>query len=400
MAMFEAVLALVDEAVVPADAAAITEGMRVVDRLTAKLSEAIGAFDAAGLWERDGATSMIAWLREHCSLTSRAANATLQTARRLRALPATAAAWRTGGLTGGQVQAIVANVPTGLTPVFVAQEATLVPLLARLSVSDTAVAMRHWRARAEAEADDAALREGPPNVVYLSRTLDGRRELQGSLDGELGGLVDTALRLATTDDAEGEERTAAQRRADALGDVCRFFLDHVGWGLGGRRPGGRRHRSHVNVVMTLADLEAGKPARLPDGTPLPAAASRALLCDSAVRRVVTDGRSTVLDYGTATRTAPANLFAALALRDQRCRHPGCDRPSDWCDAHHVIPWEAGGPTSLDNMVLKCRRHHVLGHRHGWTEQLDPDGTLHIRAPDGRSWSTSPPGIAGVLPSAA
>jgi hypothetical protein len=393
--MLDVVLTLMDEAEVAADAAAIAEAVRVVDRLTAKIAEAVGEFDAAGLWDLDAATSMTAWLRQYTGMTSRAAAAMVQTARRLRSLPVTAEAWRSGRLTGGQVQAIAANVPNGLVRVFAEQEAELVPLLARLSVADTAVAMRHWRATALAALDgEGAPPECSGSALYLSRTLDGRRELQGSFDGELGGLVDAALRLAATDDAEGEARTPAQRRADALGDVCRFFLDHQD------DRSGRRHRPHVSVVMTVADLEGGRPARLPDGTPLSAAASRSTVCDSAVHRVVTDGRSAVLDYGTATRTAPAGLFAALVVRDQHCRHPGCDRPPEWCDAHHVVPWQQGGATSLDNMVLKCRRHHTLAHNQGWSEELDPDGTLHIRAPDGRSWSTSPPGLAGMLPTAA
>ncbi len=32
-----------------------------------------------------------------------------------------------------------------------------------------------------------------------------------------------------------------------------------------------------------------------------------------------------------------------------------------CDAHHLIERSQGGPTSLDNLVLLCRRHHVLWH---------------------------------------
>jgi hypothetical protein len=63
--------------------------------------------------------------------------------------------------------------------------------------------------------------------VYASRTLEGRTELAGSLAPDLGALVRTALRAATTPDgAEDPARTPAQARADALADVCKFFLDH------------------------------------------------------------------------------------------------------------------------------------------------------------------------------
>ena len=52
---------------------------------------------------------------------------------------------------------------------------------------------------------------------------------------------------------------------------------------------------------------------------------------------------------------PAAIRRALALRDKGCTHPGCTRPHHWCDSHHIIHWAIGGPTSLDNLVLLCRR---------------------------------------------
>jgi hypothetical protein len=30
-------------------------------------------------------------------------------------------------------------------------------------------------------------------------------------------------------------------------------------------------------------------------------------------------------------------FRALTLGDQHCRFPGCDRPPEWTDAHHLVP---------------------------------------------------------------
>ncbi len=38
------------------------------------------------------------------------------------------------------------------------------------------------------------------------------------------------------------------------------------------------------------------------------------------------------------------------IRDEHCRFPGCDRPSRWCEGHHVIWVTAGGPTELGNLV--------------------------------------------------
>jgi hypothetical protein len=82
-----------------------------------------------------------------------------------------------------------------------------------------------------------------------------------------------------------------------------------------------------------------------------------MLCDSALHRVVTAGQSAILDYGTSTRTIPAPLWSALVIRDEHCRFPGCDRPSTWCEGHHLRWVTHGGPTELNNLVLLCSRHH-------------------------------------------
>ena len=103
------------------------------------------------------------------------------------------------------------------------------------------------------------------------------------------------------------------------------------------------------------------------------------------------GRSTILDYGTATRTTPVNLWNALVVRDGGCRWPGCDRPPEWCQAHHVRWASQGGPTRPDNEALLCTRHHHIAHLPGWHVRLDADATLHVTDPNSRTRTTRPPG---------
>ena len=107
-----------------------------------------------------------------------------------------------------------------------------------------------------------------------------------------------------------------------------------------------------------------------------------LFCDSAVHRVVMSGRSAVLDYGTATRTIPAPLWNALVIRDEHCRFPDCDRPSVWCEGHHVVWVTHGGPTELANLALVCSRHHHVLHQPGWHAKLLPDGRFEVTDTDG------------------
>jgi hypothetical protein len=88
---------------------------------------------------------------------------------------------------------------------------------------------------------------------------------------------------------------------------------------------------------------------------------RRIACDAGVTRVVTDGESAPLDVGRTTRVVPPALWRALVVRDGGCVDPGCDRPPGWCDAHHRVHWVDGGATSLDNLELRCRRHHRAVH---------------------------------------
>ena len=196
-------------------------------------------------------------------------------------------------------------------------------------------------------------------------------------------MVATALRLATTDDAD-DTRTPATKRADALVDVCRFFLDHQHSRAGGR------HRPHLNVVVDVDALAEGSGGRVIGGPALDGASVSRLLCDCSLHRVLMAGRSAILDYGTSTRTIPAPLWSALVIRDERCRFPGCDRPSTWCEGHHVRWVTHGGATELDNLVLVCTRHHHRLHQPGWQAKLLPDATFEVTQPDGIVRCTSPP----------
>ncbi len=125
--------------------------------------------------------------------------------------------------------------------------------------------------------------------------------------------------------------------------------------------------------MTLATLEAragALAAGLGHLGPVTGDAARRIACDAAISRVITTGPSQILDVGRRTRTIHPALRRALVVRDGGCTHPGCDRPPSWCEAHHLHHWADGGPTTLANPTLLCRRHH----RHTHTTHTTGTGT--------------------------
>ncbi|MEK7701529.1 MAG: HNH endonuclease signature motif containing protein, partial [candidate division NC10 bacterium] len=78
-------------------------------------------------------------------------------------------------------------------------------------------------------------------------------------------------------------------------------------------------------------------------------------------------------------------------RDQGCRFPGCGLP--FGQGHHLRHWAQGGPTTLSNLMLVCRRHHRAVHEGGYQVDRHPDGELQFRRPDGRLLPEVPPPAA-------
>jgi hypothetical protein len=358
------------------DSAELKAAFAAYDRLGARLAVAVAEFEAPGRHELDGALTMPSWLRQHAGRDARTAVKITATGRKLRALPVLRDAVLDGAISGGQLEVVVANVPMRHVTLFAEHEAAIVPALVGLDVDSTRRAMEAWRARADAVADDAAAAEHP-NELYLSTSLDARGELRGSFDADVTAVVDAALRVA---DPKDFSLPMPERRAHALAQVCQHFLDHQ------RERRGGRHRPHLNVVVT-----DGSATYVDTGQSVSPAALGVLRCDSAYHRVLTDGASAILDYGRATRAWPVDLYNAIVLRDGGCRIGACDAPPSWCDVHHVVPWEDGGETSIDNGALACRRHHRAVHHGGFRFKLLPGGTAELTRPDGTVEVSEPRG---------
>jgi hypothetical protein len=206
--------------------------------------------------------------------------------------------------------------------------------------------------------------------------------VDGELDPETGETLLTALGAVqgaeTRSRGSDDDRTPAQRRADALGEICRQWLD------GADRPvvGGERPHLTVTVAAQALGRDSREAGELDHGGPVPRQIARRVACDASVMRVVMAGVSEPLDVGRRTALISPSLRRAVIVRDGHCRFPGCDRPHTWCDAHHVEHWADGGPTSLPNLLLLCRRHHRMVHRSGGFRLALVDGRPVFSRPDG------------------
>ena len=169
--------------------------------------------------------------------------------------------------------------------------------------------------------------------------------------------------------------TPQQRRADALVAMIR----HHHTGRFAPAGGGDRPRIVVTLDYDTLHTRAHQGGLLPTGDRIAAGDLRRLCCDADLVPMVLGTGSEILDVGRTHRLVTRALRVALGHRDRGCVFPGCDTHPTACEAHHLIPWWAGGPTDLTNLALVCHHHHGLvepdkhGHRDQWALRIAADG---------------------------
>jgi hypothetical protein len=319
------------------------------------------------------------------------------------ALPATAAAAADGALSAEHVRVIGLAMQRLPAAVDSGDRADAEEFLAEQSRQLDPSRVRQVAHHLHAVLDpDGSLDEDKParRELVFRRDVGGMDYLRGRLDAEASATVQAALAaLAQPEPAQDgvpDSRSGSRRLADALVELCDRALAEGGLpAVGGEKP-------QVTVTIALDDLRSQESAQrppesaAPEGDPLPTArrpgcgtlgtgvaitteAARRIASDAAVIPMVLGSSSEPLDVGRATRTIPSAIRRAVVARDSGCVHPGCTAPAAWCQTHHVQHWADGGPTSLQNLVLLCHRHHWIVHHEGW-QIVFRNGIPHVAPP--------------------
>jgi hypothetical protein len=354
---------------------------RAGELLEAERLRRLAEIDRRGLFERDGHLSAASWLASRFKVAWGLAREQVRVARALARMASVRAAFEAGDVSMSGVR-LLATAHEADPDAFARAEAALVEAARIHSVPDLGRVVAHWRQTVEHEqalgGEDELRRR---RRLHASVTLMGSVRVDGDLDPETGESLLSALGAVLDAEARSggseDERTPAQRRADALGEICRQWLDM------GERPSVAGERPHLALTVDAEALKAGAgTGELDHVGPVRSAVVRQLACDASVMRVVMAGRSEPLDVGRRTSVVPPAVRRAVIVRDRGCRFPGCDRPQAWCDAHHVVHWADGGRTALQNLVLLCRRHHGMVHRTGGFGLELFEGRPVFRRPDG------------------
>ena len=140
----------------------------------------------------------------------------------------------------------------------------------------------------------------------------------------------------------------------------------------------RRLRSSCERISQPSSASLGGLAEICGVGPIPPDTLGRLACNSDVWGEIFGDNLTPLYETVASRAPTAAQRRALIARDGVC--VGCGEPPGECEAHHITPWQRGGKTRVDNLVLVCWRCHDLIHDHNW-HVVTRDGSYGLAPPD-------------------
>ena len=256
--------------------------------LEAERGRGVAELERRKVYAADGHLSAAAWLAHRQGLSSSVAEGRVRRARALEAMPAVARAFGEGEVSESAVH-VLASAQEVAPEAFARSEPALLEAARTMGIGELRRVTGTWRIAA-----DPLRALGDEDRRHERRRLDvcpdpdGMTRVHGELDAEDGQGLITAIRAQM--DAEirsvsgPDARTPTQRRADALGEICRQWL------ASRERPTVGGERPHVVVTIDLETLleRSGRRGELEDTGSITPETARRLACDADVTRVVTE----------------------------------------------------------------------------------------------------------------
>jgi len=380
----------------------IEQLLTVEAQLHAVQARWLGVADARDATVAECGRSTRWWLIEEHNLSRAEAGSRMKLAQQLPAFPAIEAALAAGDVTATQAGVMVTGVlscPVDVRDVVEKELVTLAATFTPFHLSHAVEAILARLGAGQDEADRVARRHGRRHVD-LDQTFAGTGSLSGTLTPETYEALRLALAAAGGAAPCGAEddRTAGQRRHDALGVVASHYLAHADLpAVAGERPRVVVTIDQPSLLATSYDPGAeqggGRAAEqrwatVDGGLPVPPETARRLGCDAQLLPVAIDWDTGALDLGRTTRVWSQAIRRATWIRDgARCAFPKCRRPP--ADLHHIVWWSHGGRSDVDNAAWLCAFHHWLVHEGSWTVRRDLNHRYVFTAADGREFGHPP-----------
>jgi hypothetical protein len=358
----------------------LVEMKRAQSKLEAHIGRATHAADAAGAFIGSGSRDTAEWLAKETGTSTQKNRNASSLGEAMSKSDALSDAISSGGLSSDKASMIIGAAGDEIV------DHALLDAVADLPLNAVKPEVERWRAREHPDRDvDVAAAQRSRRYLHVTDQPDGMTRVDGLLDPEAGSILRSTLDGIMNDSFnDGATRTRDQRRSDALTQLAHAATK-------GKIKGGRSNTKLLATVPFETITERAAERGITHvGATLDPATVRKLACDASIHRVITGPGSSILDFGHETRLVSDNLFLALVARDQHCRWPDCTVRATWCDAHHIIEWTDGGPTTDENCALLCHHHHQLSHQPGW--KIEGDGSeLRVYHPDGSIEVSRPPG---------
>jgi len=342
-------------------------------------------------WGTWGCSGPVQWLSWQCGMSPSTAREKVRIALALPELPVIARRFGQGRLSYSKVRALT-RIATPDSDYDLAELA----VAATGSQLDTIVRARKRALDSNAGATDAwgqrrvTSRSIGENLTEI-RILVPNDESDRALDAIAAEVS------ATIDDAKGETGLDRKAVTEARGGFAAMRADAAIALLTGDSLTVEAVPTEVQIVVDAdshdhhlaLDQNAPAGAFTSRGRAIAPSVGARLCCDPRIAVLVEDSRGTVFGSGRETRLVNRKLRRALLRRDRgQCQFPGC-RAHRRLHAHHIIHWNNGGPTELNNLILLCNLHHHVVHEGGWNVNptdrsfLKPDGTTADPNPTAR-----------------
>src|ERR671919_1939541 len=213
----------------------------------------VAELERRGTYARDGHLSLASWLAARHRVAQATAAGHVRMARALEAMPVATEALATGDVSSSAIT-LLASAREEAPDAFSRSEESLVDAARTLSVDHLKDVVTRWR---HDHADDA---DDDHQELFVTSTIRGRGRLAGDLNAETSQVLITAVRAIQDVEVRSNDRTdtrsPAHRRADALGEICRQWLDSSG------RPVVAGERPHVIVTIDVESM--GRRENAPD----------------------------------------------------------------------------------------------------------------------------------------
>ena len=353
-----------------------------------ELRNKMDAIELHGLQRLDADETTIAetgrttksWLTEEQYLNPGEAGKRTRLGRALAAYPRVDAALSAGQFSAGTALIIVKALAT-VPPEFLdTVEAALLQLAPHCTPNDLAdkVEQLLLACGVESSSDEAAAKRLEKRGLNIAPTFNGMRSVSGMLTPEVGEALEIAIGAIAQSAGAEDDRTHAQRRHDAVGELANFYLAHADLpAVNGERP---RVVVTIDYDALVNDL-ANAWGQLPSGATVSPATARRLACDAGIIPAVLGKGSEVLDLGKHQRCFSHSVRRAAWIEQHgKCAFKGCRRPP--VDCHHIVWWIHGGLSTLDNAAWLCAFHHWLVHERGWSMRREKDRSFTFLDPSG------------------